>query len=295
LVLLQAGARRRVTIIGESGEFKANVVLPAGYFQFERLIKHKDGYIAIVHKFGASESIFRLDQHGNIDPAFARIDYLGYVEDMIVDPNNNVLLAGDLTIAGIGRNLVRINEAGVLDNTFSNVSIANSFAEIDLFPDGKIVVSSGNELVLLDINGNKIGSFAPETDGQQIYSSVIDPVNNRIIVLLEQYPLPVAVKALALDGSLSDLFTPINLGVGSANALAHILRIDQKFVLTTGDEMEYGNSVHSFLVFDAKGVVDTNISAKEKLFSVGQVAAAVELEDGSLIVGGSFSHIGNTK
>lgn len=156
-------------------------------------------------------------------------------------------------------------------------------------------MSSGNDIVLLDANGNKIESFTPETEGKQIYSSVIDPVNNRIIVLLEQYPLPVAVKALALDGSISDLFTPISLGTGYENALARILRIKQKFVLTTGFEMEYEDSFHSFLVFDASGSVDTEASTKEKLFNVGHVNAAVELEDGNLIIGGAFTHIGNTQ
>lgn len=134
LVLLQAGFQPRATIIDEFGKFKADIELPADHLQFERLIKHKGGYIAIVHKTGSSESIFRLDQNGKVDPAFARIDFTGYVEDMMVDPNNNIFIAGDLTIAGTSRNLVKINESGVLDDTFNNVSIAVSFAEIDLFP-----------------------------------------------------------------------------------------------------------------------------------------------------------------
>ena len=295
LVLSQSGFKRRVTIVDKSGKFKADIVLPAGYFQFERLIKHKGGYIAIVHKFGSMESIFRLDQNGRVDSAFARIDFDGYVDDIMVDPNNNIFIAGDLTISGTRSNLIKINELGLLDNTFNTVSIGNSFAEIDLFPDGRIAMSSGNTIVLLDANGNTISSFSPETDGKQIFSSVIDQVNNRIIVLIEQYPQPVAVKALELDGSISDLFTPISIGIGSANALARILRFNQKFVLSIGDEIKYGTSFHSFLVFDGTGSVDTNISSKEKLFNVGRVNAAIELDDGNLIIGGSFSHVGNTQ
>jgi hypothetical protein len=295
LVLLAAGFRSRATIIDESGKFKLDIALPAGgYYQFDRLVRYKDGYIASANMMFSGSSIFMLDQNGNVDSDFTRLDYTGHIEEMVVDPNNNVFIAGDLTVAGIPRKLVKINEAGVLDETFYNASIPISFSEIDFFPDGKIVVSADNEIVLLDATGKKIESFIPETGGERIYSSVIDPVNNRIIILLEQYPSPVTIKALALDGSISDLFTPINIG-SYGNALARISRAGQKFVLTTGFEIEYGTSVQSFLVFDAKGTVDTKISTKEKLFSVGQVNAAVELEDGSIVIGGEFTHIENTQ
>lgn len=49
------------------------------------------------------------------------------------------------------------------------------------------------------------------------------------------------------------------------------------------------------MVFDATGSVDTEISSKEKLFNVGRVTDAVELEDGNLIIGGTFSHIGTSQ
>jgi uncharacterized delta-60 repeat protein len=294
LVLKQAWFTPRVAIINKSGKFKNDISIPPGYFQFERLIKHKEGYIAIVHKTGSEESIFRLDKSGVVDPSFTRIDYSGNVENMIVDANNNIFIIGDLTIAGVKMNLIKVNESGLLDTSFNNVSLPVSFADIDLFADGRIVVSSGTEIFLLDAHGNKIESFKPETVGNQIYSSVVDSVNNRIIILLDQYPLPVAVKALELNGSVSKVFTPIVIKGISGNALASIVRHKQQFVLNNCNEIEYADLLHSFLVFDAKGNVDTKISTKEKPFSVGTVNAAVELEDGNFIIGGAFTYIGNT-
>lgn len=174
------------------------------------------------------------------------------------------------------------------------LSIAIFFAEIDLFPDGRILISSGTQLVLLDANANLIESFTPNLGGSQIYSSVIDPINERIIILIEQYPLPVAIKALELDGSVSDLFSTIN--VNSYGAVARILYHNGKFIMTTGfGETEFNGASQSFLVFDASGNVLTDISTKEKVFTVGRVEAAVALEDGSIIVGGKFSHVGNVQ
>jgi len=291
LVLIQATGRRRVTLIDGNGKFKSDIQTPSGYFGFERLIRHKAGYVAVVHKSGGSESIFRLDKNGHVDPGFVRIDYDGYTEDLVVDANNNIFLVGSFTIAGITRSVLKINEVGALDNTFANVSIASNFSEIHLFPDGRIVVSSGDKIVLLGANGSNTASFVPATDSKQIYSSAIDAMNNRIIILLEQYPQPAALLALNLDGSISDQFTPIS--IGSANAVSRILPKGDRFVLTTGDEMKQGSSFLSFLEFGSTGTVDISVSSKEKLFNVGYVNDAVELADGSFIVGGSFTHIGS--
>lgn len=293
LVLMADGTRRRVSIINDLGQFKTDIPTPEGYFQIERIIKHNDGYIAIVHKTGTQQSVFRLDQNGEIDSSFLQIDYEGYVDDIAVDSNNNILIVGDLTIDEVSRNLIRVSESGILDNSFGTPSLNLNFTEIDLFPDGKILISSITEMVLLDANANVIESFTPNVDGSNIYSSVVDPINNRIIILEEQHPSSVTIKALELDGSVSDSFNSISVD-GLVNAVARILYHNEKFIMTIGfGEIEYNDVKQSFLAFDAFGNVLTDISTKEKLFTVGKVNAAVGLEEGSIVVGGEFSYIGN--
>lgn len=298
LVLMADGFKRRVSIIDNSGQFKTDIPTPTPYTQIEHLIKHKDGYVGIVSG-GAAQTVFRFHENGEVDASFSRVNYTGrHVADLIIDSENNILILGDLTIGGISRNLIRIDESGILDNSFKNISLSTNFAEIDLFPDDRMVISSDNQLVMLDANANMIESFSPNTNESNIYSSIIDPINDRIIILIDEYPAPVALKALELDGSVSNLFSPnvLSSNSGFINALARILYHNGKFVLTTGfEDLEYDGTIQSFLVFDAEGNVLTDISTKEKLFSVGRVETAVGLEDGSVIVGGKFGHVGNVQ
>ena len=294
LVLMADGSGRRVSIIDEHGQFKTDIPTPEGYFQFENIIRHSDGYVAIVHKTGNQQSIFRLSESGEIDASFPQIDYEGYVEDLITDSNNNILIVGDLLIDDVNRNLIRVSESGVLDNSITPPSFNPNFTEIDLFPDGRMVISAGTEIILLDADANAIETFMPETGGSQIYSSVVDPINNRIILLLEQYPALDAILALELDGSVSDAFTPISVD-GLVNALARISYYNEKFIMTTGfGEIEYNEAKQSILAFDAFGNVSTDISTREKLFTIGTINTAIGLDEGIIIVGGDFTHIGNT-
>ena len=293
LILMADGFRRRVSIIDGSGQLKTDISTPTGYFQIERIIRHKDGYIAIIHATGTAESVFRLDKNGEVDTTFPRIDYDGYVEDMIVDSDNNVMILGNMTIDGVSRNLIRISELGLLDSSLNDISLPFPFAEIDLFPDGRILVSAYTQITLLDANANVIESFIPDTNGSQIFSSLIDPVNDRIIIFIEQYPLPNVIKALELDGSVSDSFTEIAIN-NFSNSLSRVLRHNDTFILATDHTIEYKNTTQSFLVFDADGKVSSDISTREKIFNVGKVNTAVSLEDGSIIIGGDFDYIGNT-
>ncbi|MEJ1242535.1 Ig-like domain-containing protein [Chryseolinea sp. T2] len=292
LLLMQGKWQGRVTIIDGTGKFKRDIQSPSGYMSVGQFVRHKDGYVAIGNMF-SSRSVMKFDRNGNVDPAFAKIDFVGNVEDIVVDQNNSIFMVGNFTVAGNTRKILKIKETGVIDNTFSDVSFVPNFTELNFFPDGKMVLSSYTDIMLLDATGNKIATFSPDTDSKPIYSTAVDPINNRIIILIDQYPQPAALMALNLDGSISDQFVPVS--IGSANLLSRILPKGDKFVLATGDEMQYGASSHSFLQFSSIGIVDTEVSTKEKLFNVGYVNDAVELADGSLIVGGSFTHIGNTE
>ncbi len=295
LVLMADGAMRRVSIIDDQGQFKADIPTPEGFFQFEHILKHNDGYIAIVHKTGNQQSVLKLNENGEIDPSFSQVDYEGFVDDLTIDSDNNILIVGNLTIDQVSRNLVRVSESGVLNNPIGNPSFTASFTEIDLFPDGKIIISAASEILLLDADANSIDTFIPDTGDSQIYSSVVDPTNDRIVVLLDQDPSSVSIVALELDGSISNSFTPIPVE-GSFNSLARILSHDEGFIMTTGfGEIGYNSTNQSFLVFDHTGNVATDVSTKEKLFTVGTVSAAVSLEDGSIVIGGDFTYVGNSQ
>src|SRR5207249_943595 len=79
-----------------------------------------DGRIVIVSFFGNFRGVVRLNPNGSLDEGFvSALDVGAGAGSVLVQPDGKLVLAGNVSVAGVNRGVVRLNSDGSIDPEFN--------------------------------------------------------------------------------------------------------------------------------------------------------------------------------
>ncbi|TDE45046.1 T9SS type A sorting domain-containing protein [Flavobacterium rhamnosiphilum] len=235
----------------DNGTLNANFTIPkfdnintsgsVDYVIINELIYQSDGKIIVVGDFTkvnniSCNNIVRLNSNGTIDTSFTigiifPKDYGDYLTAIALQSDGKYLVAGNFSIYNsitktYTYRLIRINNDGTLDNTFSIYSTGGLSNTIDGFdwdiskiivqPDNKIIVSQGNfrangyivsrNFTRLNSNGTRDISFKSTENNNDIGINVFCMQNDGKII----FPAYDKMKRLNSDGTKDNTFIDVN-------------------------------------------------------------------------------------
>ncbi len=277
-----------------------------------------DGKILIGGNFtmingSARQGIARLNTNGSLDASFNPTQLTGnaaiaIVNDIIVLPDDRILIGGRFTPGGVFQRLLRLNNNGTIDATFTPGVTNGNVSDILRQPDGKILVGgtftttfngqprSGiarvNEDGTIDTTfnpgtgtNNFVQKLALQTDGKVLIVGAFTTFNgtsrNRI-------------ARLNANGSLDTTF---DVGSGADDSIQGVALQSDGKVLIGGNFANYNGVGRNRLArLNSNGSLDTSFVsglANDRRFFVCDI---VPQTDGRILVGGAFnSYNGVTK
>ena len=264
-----------------------------------------------------STSPIRLNADGSRDQVFNQNAASLAVSSSVLalQPDGKILTGGFDRATCLGcpvpKSLARLNADGTLDASFdAGTGINGSLNKIIVQPDNKILLGGSfttynnvtvYSLVRINPNGSLETAFAPPTadaNNIEITGLTLQPDNKILFGLFylrtgNQLSLP-TVRRLNADGSIDSTFAPSSAVVATVSNIA--LQPDGKVLLFGGNSSVIfsSNTVSSIALtrLDSSGNADNSFAPR--FAGVGSITNVVPLPDGKVIIGGSFSAVGNT-
>jgi uncharacterized delta-60 repeat protein len=258
-----------------------------------------DGKLLIGGTFTAYNTVARqhlaqLNSDGSLDTAFTNPPYLTNsdgVNDIEILPDGKFLL-------GVTPGLLRINNDGSLDNTFSEIVSKNGAVYRTLEQsDGKILVGGNfqymngvlvKSLARLNPNGSLDATFIPDFSNvpflPTVYSIALQPDGKIIVGGSGGF----VFRRLNPDGSLDSSFTPPSMP--NSNIMYDLVRLSDGKFLAVG--VLTINSVPRTIVrFNSDGTLDNSFTPTQPN---GTIQKLIVQPDGKILIGGRFDTIGAT-
>jgi len=184
-----------------------------------------------------SASISRLNSDGSLDTSFNATMTNGIPDVFIIQPDGKIIVAPDdtfgsndtLTIDGIQRPVFRLNSDGSRDTSFNlNASGSGQFQPLVLQPDGKIFMKTPYNAIIdgedrtdwarINADGSLDTTFAVTnlntSSNGYLRDAYVQPDGKIIIAgyfwAEGDFPFN-RIARLNSDGSIDDIFTPINI------------------------------------------------------------------------------------
>ena len=269
--------------LGSQGTISQTLVQPDGKIVIA-------GNFGVVGKYG-KVNIARLNADGTIDLTFNPVELRknsfgdSYVRSLVLQADGKVLVGGAFAIEGLGnRGLIRLNQDGSLDETFSNrgnISSITDIYDIVITSDGKIFYETYNTTARLSGDGllegqinDTLRDIAIQPDGKIV---AWNELNFKIVRYNQDFSLDAAFQQPAISFAVYDIAIQTNGKIIIAGALT---------------------AVNSFPIsriarLNADGTIDTS-------FNIGTTGAnnpirVVQiLADGKILIGGDFTAFNGT-
>ncbi len=280
----------------------------------EAVALQPDGRILIGGSFNTFDSvarvrIARLTSNGSLDTTFAPPSGASStVRSIVVQPDGAILVAGSFsTVNGTGRNgIARLTSTGAIDPSFdpgAGLSFSQGY-KLALQPDGKVMVvgffqsasglARGNIARFLP-DGTLDTSFAAGAGADGWIESIRLLADGRMYITgpFNTYDVTAreGVARLLPNGALDPTFDP---GVGVLGGWANDIEIqpDGKPVIGGWFNQVQGRVCMRLARFTTAGALDESFHPGPGASSDVNVLAS--LPDGKLLVGGSFTQLGDT-
>ena len=249
----------------------------------------------------------RLNADGTLDTTFSTSFIVITTEEIIVQADGKILIAGLANPTGFSSAVYRLNSDGTLDNTFEPVNATSSAQTIAIQPDGKILLGGGftalnntpfNRIGRLKPDGTLDTTFNPGTGANQtIYKIALQP-DGKILLggFFTSYngANRTRIARINSDGSLDTTF---NIGTGFIGSVVYdiVVRSDGKTLV--GGSFSAYNGVPRINL--AQLLPDGSLdSAFDSGFSAdGSAPYVYKLlmqPDGKILVGGRFINYAGT-
>lgn len=270
-----------------------------------RCLLQSDGKILVFNEF-YSDGITRLNSDGSVDNTFnIGSGFDSYTVTAAIQSDNKILVGGDFTtFDGNARNrIVRLNNSGSIDNTFSIGSGFNGRVKaIAIQSDGKVLIGGTfssyqgtpfNNLIRLTPSGTIDDSFQITTGisndpfaGDTPTVEHIAIYDNQIIVAgrFERYNGTISNNLVRInsDGTIDDSLY-INPGF---NSIVYDTKLQNDKLICVGSFTTYNGETHNRVVrLNNDGSVDNTFSTGTAL---SQIAYSINLLNEDIIIGGSF-------
>jgi uncharacterized delta-60 repeat protein len=271
-----------------------------------------DGKILVGGSFSTysgvtSNKIIRLNTGGTIDNTFTiGTGFTGEVNTIVLQPDGKILVGGDFTsYSGVTKNnIIRLNNDGTIDNTFTVGDGFNGFVQtITLQPDGKILIGgyfTSYSIFTPSINSNyiiRLNTGGTIDDTFTVGNGFDNPVN--IITLQPDGKILVGGDFSTYSGVTSNKIIRLNTGgtidntftIGTGFTGSSIYSIE----LQPDGKILAGGSFTSYSGVTSNGIIRLNTGGTiDNTFNIGDGfngdVFSIELQpDGKILVGGSFS------
>ena len=245
---------------------------------------------------------------GSIDTSFnLAAESNDFVNSIAQQKDGRFLLGGDFTlINGLKRNrIVRLNDNGTVDTSFDvGVGLDNSAQAVTVQPDGRVVVAglftsvngvNRNRIARLNSDGSVDDTFNPGGGANNPIRDLAVQSDGKVVIVgdFSSYNgvTRMGVARVNTDGTLDESFNP---GDGADfSVFAVELQRDGK-ILIAGDFHNYDEvGSRGIARLNPDGSIDTSFSPG--LGFDDSVRCVAIQEDGKIIVGGFFSHVGNVE
>ena len=232
----------------------------------------------------SDNSVTRLNGDGSTDTSFTTIlapqhEFRSLVTKIVVQPDNKILVGGG-RYGDYGNWINRYNSNGSLDNSFQSANLYSNgrISEIELQPDGKILIAGYFNIYRLNSNGSDDASFTAIPVGQnQFRQSAKFLADGRIysgILYSNSFPTPSVTRLVrytatgAIDGTFnSPIVDPADWTVDSAGRVIV--------------------SKNGFFRLNLDGTIDTSFNVN--IIGDSNVTAVAVQSNGKMILGGEFS------
>lgn len=188
-------------------------------FSIDSIIVLPDGDILVKGLFNKVDGqernyVARLSPDGSLDDSFnANVQWAGGLGAEIAVYEDQIYIAGvfDAGEEYIPPKLARVNQYGSLDGSFTPYIYMGAVGPIVIQPDGKIIISDGENILRLNDDGTTDTSFnAPITNDRPLTMSI--HTEGKIVVggrfdSLDGQPFP-HICQLNSDGTLNPVFKP---------------------------------------------------------------------------------------
>jgi uncharacterized delta-60 repeat protein len=243
---------------------------------------------------------------GNVDSGFvvgAGAD--GDVYTSALQPDGKILIGGNFTfVNGVARaRLARLNADGTVDSTFNPGGGADAAVRaIAVMNDGRILV--GGDFTTFDgvsrlryVRLNSDGSRDATASSGDVFNGsvntiVIQPDGKTVIAgdfttFRGVSSSRKRIVRLSVSGTVDGSFTT---GLGADAAIRVVTLLPDGKLLIGGDFTRFHNTYRNNLMqLNSNGTVDTGFNSSG-IGADGSVLAIVRQANGSLVIGGSFSH-----
>jgi uncharacterized delta-60 repeat protein len=287
--------------------FAPNIILGGG--EIRAFAVQPDGKVLLGGTFEMASGvqtpvITRINSDGTIDPTFHPPQFnfsifpggAGSIVllEILLQPDGKILIGGNIYfINGTPHpTLARLNSDGSLDTSFNfnpAGSIGYSYFDLDLQPDGKILIGGGtysavnrNGLTRVNTDGSVDLSFAP---ANHLTSAVKILPDGKILVSEPDNSTQGFIRRYNNDGSIDPTF----IVSYSGGVVTHITALSDSNFFISGNFTNVNNVPKgSAAKISSSGTLDTSFNAKGSGFS-GPVYDAIQEADGKIIVSGGFS------
>ncbi|MBS1797002.1 MAG: VCBS repeat-containing protein [Acidobacteria bacterium] len=257
-----------------------------------RMALQPDGKILIATAPGTL--LIRLNADGSKDTGFQTVFASGNQQDVLVQPDGRIILAGDYNSSV---KLARFQSNGAADTTFNPGTIDGLVERVVAQPDGKLIIagwftqvggSTRGRIARLNADGSLDNTFNPPGGANDtIYDAAVQ-ADGRIVVVgdftgLNGVPSPKYVGRFNSDGTVDSGFNP----QPNAPVYTVSLQTDGK-VLIGGAMLTVGGVSRSGLArLNPDGTLDPGFQTGSGTNNL--VWALTVQPDGKILVGGEFT------
>ena len=251
----------------------------------------------------SSFGLVRINPDGTYDPTFNVTWLSAGIQDLIIQPDQKILVGGYVDYGAFYQALVRLNPDGSVDSSFNSSNIATT-TTIALQADGKILVGTydmGNVLQRKNPNGSSDTAFNSNLGtnfNYRVYSIAIQPTDNKILVGGEftSFNGDTTKKYLVRlnpDGTLDNTF---NLGIGFLglnNIWVDTIKVDSfGGIYIGGSFLSFNFQPYENIVkLTSTGAVDTTFNSGSGFDSV---VKKIDIDSNNkLIINGGFLSYNN--
>jgi uncharacterized delta-60 repeat protein len=274
----------------------------------DAIVVQPDGKIVIGGGFSsyngvARSRVARLNADGTLDLSFnPGVGANGGVLDLKVQSDGKVLIAGSFNqYNGVAANrIVRLNNDGTLDATFTPPTITANIQEIALQADGRVIIGGNFSQVggipragvaRLNTNGTHDTSFDPLNNTiNSVYSLAIQP-DGKILVGSSYSGTGILVR-LNSNGTLDGTFAaPISPGVQSS--IHRIIVLSDTRILVAGFLNDGFDEGYGVARLNSNGSVDGTFTPQLVALDGLEVFAMAVTPAGKIVAGGDYYRLGN--
>ena len=289
----------------------------AGSSSFSVLAIQSDGKIlvggSITFSNGFRSGIFRLNTDGSLDTSFEiNSTSISNIQTIIPLPNGKILITG--SFSNIGEisfpGIALLSADGNLDESFNPGVITNSGSQFGINtaavqPDGKILItgsftsisgSTRNRIARLNADGTLDLSFDTGIGPNAQINVILPLANGKILIGGDFTSVNGAVRnkiaRLNADGGVDGSFNFNSPGEISVRTM--ILQPDGKILVSIINS--FSSSIRTVFRLNTDGSNDATFEAPAGTSNTGingSVNSLILESDGKILIGGSFSFVGN--